>query len=543
MIPQTNNLLAIEWDRREARYVWVSVSGKRMLVRAIGRVAAADGDTVESNPVEAMLADIKAILRLKNPQVLFLLPRAECEEFEANLPPGDDHEVAQFVINQAHERWPVVSDDAVIDYYALEDSLEGTPRVSIVLLTADKKKQYESLCKRVGWRLAGIQMRHLGTVQLLRRLASLEPNAQSVLLSLSRTDAELIVFSGTKISLVRTIPLSSDADAAVLAEKLKLEVQRSLMVTTKPTTGDGSDQPTVYMFGQTADQGALAEQLRETLNTPVTLLDPLNHLARTAQEVPDQIHQFAPLLGTVTETNRAETVNFLKPKCVVSISPFYRRMAVYVAAAVLLIGFLIWSGYDEVSQLRTKSQELKKQLSQTQKKIDDMKTRTAVVDYFDDWQKDDINWLEELRGLSSRFPERTETQVKNMTLSVGSNRRGVISMNLRAKDDLVISRLEQAIRDSFHQIRTNQLSQNSADTEYPWQFGASILVARRTRDEFAAEFAPAATEPTNELLADPSLEPANEEVIVEGDQTRTLDSSTGGSAAQLGQKPNREEKR
>jgi FtsZ-binding cell division protein ZapB len=417
--------------------------------------------------------------------------------------------------------------------------------VSIVLLSNDKKKHYETICKRVGWRLASIQLRHLGTVQLLRRLMALDAATQSVLLSMSRTDAELFVFSGPKISLVRTIPLSTDVEPVVLAEKLKLEIQRSLMITSAPANADAATPPGIYLFGLAAEQNLLADALRETLQASVTLLDPLGQLPRTMSELPESIHQFAPLLGTVTNTNKTETVNFAKPKCAVSISPIYRRVAIYATAVVMLLGYFIWSGLDEVGQLRSKSQELKQQLSSTQKKIDDMKKRTAVVDYFEEWQKDDINWLEELRALSGRFPERTETQVKSMTLSVGSNRRGVISMNLRAKDDLVISRLEQAIRDSFHQIRTNQLSQNSTDTEYPWQFGASILVSRRTPEEYLAEFAPVASEtqpvePTDNQLN--GTDPKNS-TIVENEQSRLERPTVSDSAAQMGQQNRNQEKR
>ena len=60
-------------------------------------------------------------------------------------------------------------------------------------------------------------------------------------------------------------------------------------------------------------------------------------------------------------------------------------------------------------------------------------------------------------------------------------------MNLRAKDDLVISRLEQSIRDEHHTVRTNKLSQNATDEEYPWQFVATVLVNRRDREEFILE--------------------------------------------------------
>jgi hypothetical protein len=58
-------------------------------------------------------------------------------------------------------------------------------------------------------------------------------------------------------------------------------------------------------------------------------------------------------------------------------------------------------------------------------------------------------------------------------------------MNLQAKDENVITKMEQTIRDEFHQVRTNQFSQSDSEEELPWQFGASILLSRRDREEFS----------------------------------------------------------
>ena len=72
-----------------------------------------------------------------------------------------------------------------------------------------------------------------------------------------------------------------------------------------------------------------------------------------------------------------------------------------------------------------------------------------------------------------------------MTLSSSPANPGVIVMNLQAKDENVITKMEQTIRDEFHQVRTNQFSQSDSEEELPWQFGASILLSRRDRDQFS----------------------------------------------------------
>ncbi len=511
MISQSNNLLAIEWDRHEARYVWASTAGRRVLVRAIGRIAAAEGDGAAV--LQTMLADIKSLLRIKNPRVEISLARSECEEAEAILPPADEHEIAQFVVNQAHERWPAISDHSIIDYYALEDDIDAMSRVSIVLLPTEKKKVIEGTFKKVGWRPASLQLRHLGAVNLFRRQVDLSQLRQCVLLSLSPSEAELIVFSNEHITLVRTIALSSSFDPGLLAEKLTVEIQRSLMVTANPNLGASDPSHSIFLFGDPIEEETMAEQLGKALQMQVTVLDPLRGIARATKESPAQIHQFASLLGSIFEQPKRQTVDFMNPKCAKSFPLVYQRLVLYAGAIACVLGLLIWSGLNEVSDLRKKNAALKTELNAASKKIDNLKRNTAIVDYVDNWRIDDINWLDELRELTLQFPERSQAQVKSMSMSIGPNGKGLTSMNLRAKDDLVISRLEQSIRDEHHTVRTNKLSQSATDEEYPWQFVASVLVNRRERDEFILE-------PAREPILGNSLPisqvPENSPLVIDG---------------------------
>ena len=142
-----------------------------------------------------------------------------------------------------------------------------------------------------------------------------------------------------------------------------------------------------------------------------------------------------------------------------------------------------------------------------------MRERTKVVDDIEAWQKDDINWLEELRGLSTHFPDRSNAQVKSMSMAIGSLNQGIISMNVRAKDELVISRLESAVRDPSHQVRTNQLSQNADDIDFPWHFSAQVVLKRREREEYQedVEKSPPEQIPAPENNSSTSLTPTDSE--------------------------------
>lgn len=485
MLPKTKNHLVIEWDRQQARYAWVCSVGARNMIRAIGSVQAAEGESTAH--LETYLADIKALLRLKNPELVFVMPRREIEEFEATLPPSKDDELAQLVLIQAHERWPGISEQSIIDYYHMVGGSDGMLRVSIAALLDDKRINYIGWAKSAGWKLSAIRLRHLASVNLLQRQVSLASWPQSVLLSVSRKDADLVVFSQGQISLVRTIPLAAESTDQALAEKLKLEIQRSLLVASPPANDSESPELPIFLFGDQGELSELVQRLEPDLPGQIRVIDPFVNFQRSNTETLEDVNRYAAVLGAALEGPPATTLDFCKPKCVKKRSAIYRRIALYAAAGCLLLGALIGNAWQQVAEAREQNLELKRELAKVDEQIANLKKRTAVVDYVSQWQRDDINWLEELRGLSLRMPSRSQTQVRSMTMTSSPGRKGMISMNLRAGSDSVISEFEKAVRDGSHQVRTNQLSQTSPGTDFPWQFGAAIMINPRDRQQLAED--------------------------------------------------------
>lgn len=492
MVPNSNNLIVLEWDREELRYLWAGQAARRLVIRAIGRVRpdelgkSSDEPAAESiEPTfEALLAELKQRLRAKNSRAVIVLPRGDIEEFEATLPPASEDELSGLVVNEAHKHL-ANADEARMDFLEVERGSDETRRLSIMALPQPSFSRLNTAVKHQGWALASLQVRHVAAAGLLRKLVDLEKQPRSILVNINRQDVELLIFELDRLILVRTISLSADNDAAALADRLAVEIQRSLMVTARAESDQSTTPDQIYIFGGDTEQETLAERLSANLQLPAALLNPLDVFVAYPKDLPPQLHQFSGLLGALIEQPAERTVDLLNSKCGRPKSPWLRRAIIYGSAAAVALFGTIWWGLDAVNQLKDSNATLKAELTKLEKQFDQLSEKTAIVDQIATWQVDDINWLDELRELSQRFPERSLVQVKSMTLSSSPANPGVIVMNLQAKDENVITKMEQTIRDEFHQVRTNQFSQSDSEEELPWQFGASILLSRRDREEFS----------------------------------------------------------
>ena len=491
MVPNSNNLIVLEWDREELRYLWAGQAARRLVIRAIGRIRPDElgkgGEETSAEPpdptFESFLAELKQRLRAKNSRAIIVLPRGDVEEFEATLPPASDDELSGLVVNEAHKHL-ANADEARMDFIEVERGSDETRRLSIMALPQPSFNRLNTAVKHQGWALASLQVRHVAAAGLLHKLVDLEKQPRSILVNINRQDVELLIFELDRLILVRTISLSADNDAAALADRLAVEIQRSLMVTARAESEQSTTPDQIYIFGGDDEQQTLAERLTANLQLPAALLNPLDAFVAYPKDLPPQLHQFSGLLGALIDQPAERTVDLLNSKCGRPKSPWLQRAIIYGSVAALaLIGTIWWSL--DVNQLKDSNATLKTELAELEKQYDQLSEKTAVVDQIATWQGDDINWLDELRELSQRFPERSLVQVKSMTLSSSPANPGVIVMNLQAKDENVITKMEQTIRDEFHQVRTNQFSQSDSEEELPWQFGASILLSRRDRDQFS----------------------------------------------------------
>lgn len=509
MVPNSNNLVVLEWDRDELRYLWAGQAARRLVIRAIGRIQPGDTTPTDETPATAepttpptsaspassadsLLGELKLRLRAKNSRAILVLSRGDVEEFEATLPPASDAELAELVINEAHKHL-ANADEARLDYLEVERAIDQTRRLSIFALPQPAFAKQQAAIKQQGWTLSSLPIRHVAAASLLRKQVDLSSQPRSILVNLNRNDIELLIFEFERIILVRTISFAADNDPVALAERLAIEIQRSLMVTAKAEAEQTATPDQIYIFGQESEQRPLADRLTANLQLATTILNPIEAFVAFPKDLPSELHHFTGLLGSLIEEPADRTIDLLNSKCGRPKSPWLRRGLFYGGAAAAALVGTVWWAFDQVSQIQDSNADLKRQLTKLEKQLEQLEDKTAVVEQISAWRVDDINWLDELRELSDRFPERSLVQVKSMTLSSSPANPGVIAMNLQAKNESVITQMEQTIRDEFHQVRTNQFSQSDSEQELPWQFGANILVSRRDRDQFLAP--PATTSP------------------------------------------------
>jgi len=152
MISKTKNLIVVDWNPQQLRYVWAESLGSRIRLKSLGCISASElenaGTATES--MNAMLQNLRQQLNIRKGDVIVVLPRAEIEENQTSLPTAANDEFHQLAFNQAHDFWHELADSSVVDYYSLDSTEEGMREVSLVLLPLEKKRFIEKTVEATG---------------------------------------------------------------------------------------------------------------------------------------------------------------------------------------------------------------------------------------------------------------------------------------------------------------------------------------------------------------------------------------------------------
>lgn len=481
------NLLAIDWDRREARYVLASASGERLKVHAVAAVPLVD--VVEGghaphpdigNSLRAAMADQK----VGRAMALVGVDRSSVELLQFSLPPAQETELPEMVANQAMRQSPQVTEDSIIDFLPLGD-VPGAPRnVVVAALSPQRLEEITATCAVAGVKPGRLLFRPLASTSLLTRMVA--PSEQVCLVVNRLADeVDLTVLVEGRPALLRTVRLPSVSSEDKLTQRLISEINRTAVVAMQ-NEPDGGPIERVYLLGAPGKRQWLADRIRDDLVLPVTVVDPFDFVDLADELVPGNPGRFAPLLGMLLDEihGGAHTIDFLHPRKKPE-PPNYRRVAtaagVLVAAVVLAAGYLVW---DQVSSIDAEIERLtqrKQELRETLKKAGDQK---KIIKEVEGWRASDVAWLDELRDLSVRFPPARDAIVLRMTLTPARGGGGAIDMDCLVRDPTIVVRMEHGIRDKHHQVRSKRVQERDKEKSYTWQFETSMAVARRDKDDY-----------------------------------------------------------
>jgi Tfp pilus assembly PilM family ATPase len=477
--------LAFDWDQQEARYVVASGRGSRLVIEAAGRVdlAAEPGDGSSRLSVGSALHDALAPQRLGRARVLLGIGRNQVEVLNLTLPPSSDAELPEMVRNQAIRESNVVADDAVLDFVPLSDDPGAPRKVAAVALSRERLELIQATCADAGVTPDAMILRPYATAALLAS-ASAPRGAASLLINVFSEEVDLSVLVDGRLVFWRTLRQTNASWEPAAAQKIVAEINRTLVVAQSQLANQSIEA--AYLFGSLAEHPALLEPLQGELAVAVTLVDPFAGLAGSPSELPQNAGRFSSLLGmlTVESEHGSHAIDFLHPRKRPS-PPDRRRTLILASVAaglmILLGGYRVWSTFAEVD---AENETLTAELDRLDDKFKLAGKQQKIIQAIRDWGESDVNWLDELRDLSLRLPGGRDAVLLRMNMSHSRTSGGTIEMTGVVRDPLIVSRIENSLRDKFHQIANKHVQERMQDKSYSWHFESSLVVAPREKRNY-----------------------------------------------------------
>lgn len=480
-------LLAIEWERRQARYVVANVARGGVTITSAGMVTVSPTDPGQTDTQDELTEPFRLALDGKRPprgRAIVGVSRAAVDLRELTLPPCPDAELAQMVQHQASRQLTSMGEGSLLDFVPLREDSEDSRSVLATAIVPDQVKQINRLCDNAGVVPQRLLVRSLAAGSLfLSRHA--DDDQVSLIIDVECDEADLTVVSGQEVRVSRCMRLPSDDDPVPLLA----EIRRTLVAVANQT-GCGEVQQ-IYICGTDEDHEDLVARLRGVLDVPVHTFDPFEGFTLggdLSDGPPEHRGQYTALLGMIAdEANGAShAVDFLHPRRP-PVPPDRRNMFIVAGAAVavaaLYLGWFAWSSFAELNK---QIDDLTERANSNAKTIKEVRKTQEAVAAIEQWQQGDVAWLEELRELSAEFPPARDAMLVRLTLSRAPAGGGTIEMQGQVRDPAIIERMETNLRDEFHEVRSRRVQESDRDRTLTWQFETSMSVMPREKEDYVA---------------------------------------------------------
>ena len=501
-------VLVVDWDDREARYVWAEIAGRAALVRAFGAADLAEPEDAAA-PLAAVTEWLQRVCQeyhLHRPRLLVAVPRSSVELLDLSLPPATDAELPQLVANQAMQESPLVAEDTILDYVPLDDDSTAARHVAVAALPREERDRILQPCQEAGLKAHRLLLRSWAGLSLVG--AQTPADRICLLVSPSGAEVDLNVLAGGRIAFSRTVRLPEQAAEQEAGDRLVAEINRTRIAAPRERLGEETIAR-VHLVGSREQCAAIAERIEQESGLSAGVLDPFEAAHVTELQMPSRPERFVPLLGLLLdEAAGTHAIDFLHPRRAERPLGRWRRVGVVAGAVALLVlaaALYVWSALSEVGTTNRQLSQRLRELRETAKKASDQKRRIEAVAA---WQDRDVNWLDELRDLSERFPGPRDALVLRMAMRPSSSAGGVIDMQGLLRDPKIVVNMEHLVRDGFRRVQSRRVQQRSGEEDYTWLFETAVSVAPRPAEQYVARREPPAAEPAEENSDAATVEPA-----------------------------------
>ncbi len=489
-------ILAIDWDRHQLRYV-LALTGRRtvkvLAASAVPMMTTQGEDDPEARPDPAGTLRAKLGRKASRLPALVGVDRASIETMALSLPPATDAELPELVINQAMRESPTVTEDTPLDFLPQDDDPSEPREVLVATLAPDAMREIKQACVKAGIKPARMLMRPYASASLFLRSEIAEDGEASLLVNLVGDEVDLTVVAESKIVFTRTARIPHSDDQAESDRRVLAEIGRTLMVAMQHQIGDRSVRR-ICLCGVRDDHQGLVDGATEQFEMPVVEFDPFDAVEIGRKAIPDESGPFASLLGMLLDEAHGarHAIDFLNPRKVPK-PPSRGRLFAAVAALLIIGGLYVWD--EQSKELEKLDATIATLTEQHNERLDQAKTARSQIlmaQSLRAWHSADVNWLDELRDMSVRFPSGQDLVLLRMNLSPGrGGRGGAVTFSGLARDPRILVGMEDDMRrDRLHDISSKRLQERGPSGELTWSFETSMSVAPRTAQTYLVHLQP-----------------------------------------------------
>lgn len=486
-------ILAIDWDRLEARAVVLQAgaTGTSVVGAWAVPVATGDGSSPTGKQLGAKLAAALAGAVSGNVTTIVGVGRDQVQMVQLTLPPAPPEELPELVRFQADRELTSLGSEAALDYIPLTGDATTQHQVLAAALAASGIAEVADICAAMGVEADRITLRATAAASFVAR--SLAAGRDEVTLVANRLtdEADLTVLVGDQVVLVRTVRLPDASEAAGRQRALAGEIRRTAAAVRQQL---GEKQVSRVALCGNASETPEAMALGDELGIAVEMFDVAEHaptgINRTNLPA-ENLARLAAVLGMALgeADRRPPALDFLNVRRRVEARRFTRTHALAAtAAAVVLLAFvaMLWKqAVVPARELRSVSAELASAQGQAKQFEGVVKQADAI----DAWLATDVNWLDELDRLSSQwrpkpldakdFPSATDAVITELTLLRPPGRDVVGGRALVrgvARSAAAVAPIEGRLRDTGHRVATGSGKQDRSVAGYGWSFEMTMDV-------------------------------------------------------------------
>ena len=473
-------LVAIEWDSNELRVALAQQRGKIAVVEEAFGIPFIDKD----NPVTA--AEIGSLLGkeltargVPKGDALVAVGRANLELRFLTTPPSPVEELPDLVRFLAMRQFTTLGDDWPLDFSPLGNTADGSTNVLATTIAPDIVNQIRAVCAAAGLTPLHLVLRPFAAAALVRK--SHQDQRCRMTVEVLGEDADLAVSIGPDVVYPRTVRLpSNEAPPEVRLKALIGEIKRTIVAAANQLGGRRVEQ--LIIFGDARKFPELHNVVKHDLQIELQILDPFT-LVEVSESLkrspPSTPGAFAPLLGLLTDeaAGRAHTIDYLNPRkrpAPVNHTRTYAIAGGALAAAVLVLFIMGWW---HLRSLDAEILEKQKMVTAAKKLVADGKPTVKKAQELDKFTAADINWLEELERLSTKFPKAADARAEDLVATSRANVGGgsLVVQGLAADTD-TINEMESAFRDKDRTVVGAGSKEDPKAKGLTWRYREEIIV-------------------------------------------------------------------